>query len=180
MANYALMTAVGKDQPGIVAAISGVLFEADCNIEDSQMARLGPDFTCMLMLALPAGLTSTQLDERLRKVRDQFKLWLRLVDLLPEEATGEPHDYPVYVIHVYGADRKGIVHRITQHLAGQSINISNLHTEVIPHKDPLYVMLIEVEMPPFVDTAKLQRELKSIGNEIGVQVSLKQKDDARF
>jgi glycine cleavage system transcriptional repressor len=180
MANYALMTAVGKDQPGIVAAISGVLFEADCNIEDSQMARLGPDFACMLLLALPEGWTSNQLDDRLRKVREQFKLWIHLADLLPEEATGEPHDHPVYNIHVYGADRKGIVHRITKHLAEQSINISNLHTEVIPHKEPLYVMLIEVEVPPFVDTAKLQRNLKAIGNEIGVQVSVKQKDDARF
>lgn len=180
MANYALMTAVGKDQPGIVAAISGVLLDADCNIEDSQMARLGPDFSCMLLLALPEGLTSTQLNDRLRKVHDQFKLWIHLADLLPEEATGEPHDLPVYTIHVYGADRKGIVNRITRHLADQSINISNLHTEVIPHKEPLYVMLIEIEVPPFIDTAKLQRDLKTIGADIGVQVSMKQKDDARF
>ncbi len=180
MANYALMTAVGKDQPGIVAGISGVLFEADCNIEDSQMARLGPDFACMLLLALPEGLTSTQLDERLRGVREAVRLWIHLADLLPEEATGEPRDLPVYTIHVYGADRKGIVSRITRHLADQGINISNLHTEVIPHKEPLYVMLIEVEIPPFVDTARLQRDLKAIGQEIGVQVSVKQKDDARF
>lgn len=180
MANYALMTAVGKDQPGIVAAISGVLLDADCNIEDSQMARLGPDFACMLLLAMPEGLTGTQLDNRLRTIREQFKLWIHLADLLPEEATGEPHDHPVYTIHVYGADRKGIVNRITKHLADQSVNISNLHTEVIPHKDPLYVMLIEVEVPPFIDTAKLQRELKAIGSEIGVQVTMKQKDDARF
>ncbi len=180
MSNYALMTAVGRDQPGIVAAISGVLLEADCNIEDSQMARLGPDFSCMLLLAMPAGLTSVQLDERLRKVREQFRLWVHLADLAPEEATGEPQDMAVYTIHVYGADRKGIVHRITRHLAEQSINVCNLHTEVIPHQVPLYVMLIDVEVPPFVDTAKLQRDLKAIGREIGVQVSVKQKDDARF
>lgn len=180
MANYALMTAVGKDRPGIVAAISGVLLEADCNIEDSQMARLGPDFCCMLMLALPPGLTGSQLDERLRGVREQFKLWIHIADLLPEEATGEPRDLPVYTIQVYGADRKGIVHRITKHLAEQSVNISNLHTEIIPHAVPLYVMMIEVEVPNFVDMSRLQRELKAIGREIGVQVAVKLKDDARF
>jgi len=180
MPNYALMTAVGKDRPGIVAAISGVLLEADCNIEDSQMARLGPDFACMLMLAMPGGMTSTQLDQRLRAVREQFKLWIHLADLLPEEVASEPHDRPVYMIHVYGADRKGIVHRITKHLADQSINVSNLHTEVIPHQQPLYVMLIEVEVPPFLDTGRLQEDLRKIGNEIGVRVSVKQKDDARF
>jgi predicted amino acid-binding ACT domain protein len=41
-------------------------------------------------------------------------------------------------------------------------------------------MLIEVEVPPFVDTGKLQEDLRKIGNEIGVRVSVKQKDDARF
>lgn len=180
MANYALMTAVGRDRPGIVAAISGVLLDADCNIEDSQMSRLGTDFSCMLLLAMPAGLTSLQLEERLRAVREQFKLWIHLADLAPEEATGEPHDQPVYTIHVYGADRKGIVHRISKYLAEQGINVCNLHTEIIPHSVPLYVMLIEVEVPPFVDTARLSRDMKAIGKEIGVQVSVKQKDDARF
>ena len=45
MPNYALMTSVGKDRPGIVAGISGVLLEADCNIEDSQMT-LPVTFEC--------------------------------------------------------------------------------------------------------------------------------------
>jgi glycine cleavage system transcriptional repressor len=180
MANYALITCVGKDCPGIVAAISGVLLEADCNIEDSQMARLGPDFCCMLMLALPAGLTSTQLEQRLATIRQEFGLWVHLADLAPEHATGEPRDMAVYNVHVYGADRKGIVHRITKYLADQSINVSNLHTEVIAHQTPLYVMLIEVEIPPFVDMGKLQSDLKKIGSEIGVQVTVKQKTDARF
>lgn len=180
MANYALMTCVGKDRPGIVAAISGVLLEADCNIEDSRMARLGPDFACMLMLALPAGLTGTQLEARLDGVRKEYGLWLRLADLPPEQATGEPRDAAVYNIQVYGADRKGIVHRISRCLADHNINVSNLQTEVIPHPTPLYVMLIEVEMPPLLDVAKLQGDLRKIGSEIGVQVSVKPKLDARF
>ncbi len=60
MANYALLSAVGKDKPGIVAAVSAVLFQAGCNIEDSTMARLGGDFAIMLMLRLPEGFTSQQ------------------------------------------------------------------------------------------------------------------------
>jgi glycine cleavage system transcriptional repressor len=180
MPNYALMTSVGRDRPGIVAAISKVLLEADCNIEDSQMSRLGPDFACMLMLAMPEGMTGAQLEQRLGGVREEFGLWMRLADLAPEEAESTPRDLPVYVIHVYGADRKGIVNRITTYLAGHGVNVSNLHTEVIPHATPLYVMMIEVEIPPAADTGRMQDELRKIGNEIGVQVSMRQKNDARF
>ena len=76
--------------------------------------------------------------------------------------------------------RKGIVQRITRHLADHSVNITNLQTEVIHHDTPLYVMMIEVEAPSFVDTGKLQQELAGIGNDIGVEISMKPKSDARF
>jgi glycine cleavage system transcriptional repressor len=180
MPNYALLTAVGADRPGIVAAIAGVLFENDCNIEDSEMARLGPDFACMLMIRMPEGMVSQQLETRVAQTVHEMGLSVHLHDLRPEEASETPIQRPRHLIHVYGADRKGIVHRITRRLAEQSVNITNLHTEVIHHQTPLYVMMIEVELPPFVDSGRLQTELAALGTEIGVTVSMKPKDDARF
>jgi len=180
MANYALLTASGSDRPGIVAAMTGVLLEYECNIEDSQMARLGPEFVCMLVIRMPEGMISQQLGDRLGPVADQFGLRLHTQDLRPEEASETRSEQPKHLIHVYGADRKGIVHRISRTLADSSVNITNLHTEVIHHASPLYVMMLEVEIPPFVDTTRLQKELAAIGKEIDVVVSMKPKDDARF
>lgn len=180
MANYALLTASGGDRPGIVAAMTGVLLECECNIEDSQMARLGPEFVCMLIIRMPEGMISQQLGDRLASVAAQFNLRLYVQDLRPEEASETRSEQPKHLIHVYGADRKGIVHRISRSLAESSVNITNLHTEVIHHDSPLYVMMIEVEIPPFVDVAQLRNELAAIGHEINVEVSMKPKDDARF
>lgn len=180
MSNYALLTAVGADRPGIVASIAAVLVDSDCNIEDSEMARLGPDFACMLVIRMPEGMVSQQLETRVAQSVNDLGLRIHLHDLRPEEASETQPERPRHLIHVYGADRKGIVHRITRHLADQSVNITNLHTEVIKHQTPLYVMMIEVELPPFVDTGRLQADLLGIGKEIGVVVSMKPKDDARF
>lgn len=180
MANYALLTASGLDRPGIVAAISEVLVEGDCNIEDSQMSRLGPNFACMLMIRMPEGMVADQLHTRVAAVAAQWGLSIHTEDLRPEEASETRSDRPKHLIHVYGADRKGIVHSITRHLAEKSINITNLQTEVIHHEQPLYVMMIEVEIPSFVDAGRLQQDLTAIGREIEVVVSLKPKDDARF
>lgn len=180
MPNYALLTASGPDRPGIVAAITGILLECDCNIEDSQMARLASDFACMLMIRMPEGMTSRRLEERLAGLVDDFGLRMHMQDLRPEEA-GEPgSSQPKHLIHVYGADRKGIIHRISRRLAESGVNITNLHTEVIHHAVPLYVMMIEVEIPSDVDAARLQDDLAAIGREIEVTVSMKPKDDARF
>lgn len=180
MPNYALMTAVGTDRPGIVSAVSGILLDADCNIEDSTMARLGGTFAIMLVLKMPEGLISRQLHEKMKAVIDEFHLWVRLEDMRPEEAVEPSPENPKHLIHVYGADKKGIVHRITEHLAQQSVNITNLHTQAIHHEQPLYVMLIEVEIPPYVDVGTLHEELAAIGAELDVHVAFKPKDDARF
>jgi glycine cleavage system transcriptional repressor len=180
MPNYALLTAIGADRPGIVSSIAGVLLESDCNIEDSQMARLGPDFACMLIIRMPEGMLSEQLEQRLIAPSETLGLRIHLHDLRPEEASESHVEQPKHLIHVYGADRKGIVHRITKHLADNSVNITNLHTEVIHHESPLYVMMIEVEIPPFVDAGRLQSQLSTIGKQIEVVVSMKPKDDARF
>jgi len=180
MANYALLTASGGDRPGIVAAMTGVLLDCECNIEDSQMARLGPEFVCMLMIRMPEGMISRQLGDRLNPVAAQFNLRLYVQDLRPEEASEPRSQQPKHLIHVYGADRQGIVHRISRSLADSSVNITNLHTEVIHHESPLYVMMIEVEIPPFVDATRLRNELVAIGRDIDVVVSMKPKDDARF
>lgn len=175
MANYALLTASGQDRPGIVAAIVRVLFESDCNVEDSQMARLGPEFACMLAVRMPEGLLSDQLAERFRKVSAEWGLRVHVSDLRPEEAGQTRSDAILHVIRVHGADRKGIVYRLTEHLAARGVNIANLQTEVIRHQPPLYVMVIEAELPSFLDAAALRDELVAIGREIQVEVRMEPK-----
>lgn len=176
MPNHAMLTAIGKDRPGIVAGVSGVLFEKGCNIEDSTMARLGGDFAIMLMLRLPEGVTARQIEPDLSPLRDDLKLTVQLTDIRPEDAMESP-DVPKRVISVYGADKKGIVAQITRHLADHSVNITNLTTHVVHHAQPLYIMLIEVEIPPYVDPDTLAEELAEVGKQIDVQVSMRPKDE---
>ena len=46
-----IMTAFGKDRPGIVAEIAGIVYENQCNLEDSNMSRLADEFTLILLLS---------------------------------------------------------------------------------------------------------------------------------
>lgn len=179
MANYAMLSAIGKDKPGIVASVSSVLFQAGCNIEDSTMARLGGDFAIMLMLRLPEGFTSQQLAERLGQLQRQTQLTIHVADLRPEEAEPQPES-PKHLVLVYGSDKPGIVARLTALLSERNVNITNLRTHVIQRAEPLYVMTIEVELPAFIDQGELQKPLQAMAKEIGVQVELKAKPDARF
>ena len=54
MPHFAL-SAIGRDRPGIVAAVTGVLLGHGANLEDSQMTILRGHFTMTLVVALPNG-----------------------------------------------------------------------------------------------------------------------------
>ena len=59
------LSAVGVDKPGIVAAVSGVLMEQGCNLEDSTMTILEGHFAILLVIAAPDGTTRERLEEAL-------------------------------------------------------------------------------------------------------------------
>ncbi|MCP3872269.1 MAG: hypothetical protein GY699_03825 [Desulfobacteraceae bacterium] len=50
MENKFILTAFGKDRPGIVSEIAEIIFENKCNLEDSNMGRLADEFTLILLL----------------------------------------------------------------------------------------------------------------------------------
>ena len=50
MERWYMLTMFGKDQLGVVARLSAALCKNGCNLGDSSMARLGSNFTIMLMV----------------------------------------------------------------------------------------------------------------------------------
>ena len=73
MPHYAV-TAVGADRPGIVAAVSGVLMEQGCNLEDTSMTILRGHFAVMLVLAAPDDLDEAALRVDLERGRGEIPL----------------------------------------------------------------------------------------------------------
>ncbi len=137
------VTAIGRDRPGIVAAISGELLELEGNIEDSQMSILRGHFAVMLIVRLPDGVDASELEGRLEGVRQE--LGLEAVAVNPVDDLGGEAARPSHVITVYGADHPGIVHAVSTALGERGVNISGLETRLAGGDDsPLYVMIIEV------------------------------------
>jgi glycine cleavage system transcriptional repressor len=167
---HVAVTAVGADRPGIVAAVTRALYELGANIEDSRMAILGGHFAMMLIVALPKDVGRDHLEQILDQPARDLDLG---VSVRPVAERSAAHaDAVPYVVSVYGADQPGIVWRISEALAARSINISDLATHVLEGDPAVYVMVLEVELPPGTDAETAQSELKAIGAELGVDVSM--------
>jgi glycine cleavage system transcriptional repressor len=165
------ISAVGADRPGIVAAVTGVLVEHGCNLEDTSMTILRGHFAMMLIAAGPADLTAGRLEDALAgPVADlDLVLAVRAIDDdVPDSPPGSR-----WTVAVYGSDRPGIVHEVTRLLAAASANIVDLTTRVIGDPDrPVYAMVLDVTLPEAIDAADLGGRLTTLAADLGVECSM--------
>jgi glycine cleavage system transcriptional repressor len=137
-ARWHMLTVVGSDQPGIVAKLTEALYRGGCNLGEASMARLGGNFSVMLMVE---GADAAVLEQLVRPVTDALGLRLHL-----DPIHGELHRHvePNVQVTVYGADRPGIVAQTTAALASAGFNILDLNTDVGgTDGQPIYIMLID-------------------------------------
>jgi glycine cleavage system transcriptional repressor len=137
--NWFMLTLVGEDRPGIVAKVTAALFQAGCNLGEAAMARLGGNFSIMLMVQHPGSLDS------LRAIIDPVAAELALhahADLI--EGHLHRHLIPDVRVTVYGADRAGIVAQVSGALSAAGFNILDLQSDVGGSEaKPVYIMTME-------------------------------------
>jgi len=168
------VTAIGRDRPGIVAAVTGALLELGGNVEDSQMSILGGHFAVMLLVAVPAGVKREQVVERLGEVAQEHEL--EAISVAEVSESGTRPVPPSHVLSVYGADRPGIVHAVSSALAQIEVNITDLETKLTGSDEaPVYVMVLEVALGNAA-AEDVETTLRMAGGEKGVEVSLRELD----
>ena len=63
--NKAILSILGRDRPGIVAAVARVLFDQNCNIENVSQTMLQTEFAGIFIVSLPNGMTPDDLQREL-------------------------------------------------------------------------------------------------------------------
>lgn len=139
--NWFMLTLVGEDRPGIVATVTAALFEAGCNLGEAAMARLGGNFSVMLMVQYGGTL------EALRAVVAPVAAGLGLHAHLDRiEGHLHRHLIPDVRVTVYGADRAGIVAQVTGALTAAGCNILDLQSDVGGSAEkPVYILTLEAQ-----------------------------------
>jgi len=168
------LSAIGRDRPGIVAGVSGALLEHGANIEDSRMAILGGHFTIMLIVSTPADADVAALTSALDEARDRLGLGaLTLEEVADEHGLTRPE--ASHIVTVYGADHPGIVHAVAAAIAEIGVNVIDVATHLVEEEgeQPLYVMMMEVDLPQDVASDRLETELRAVAERERLDVSVR-------
>ncbi|MCU7798461.1 MAG: amino acid-binding protein [Candidatus Thiodiazotropha sp. (ex Myrtea spinifera)] len=137
--DWQMLTLVGEDQPGIVAQVTDALYQSGFNLGETSMIRLGGNFTIMMMVG--SAQAQGDLTRQLAPVAEKLGLQLHLD---PIRGALHQHRVPNFQVRVNGADRAGIVARVTGVLAVCGFNILELESDVVgTAQEPVYIMTIQ-------------------------------------
>lgn len=126
--HYLVISALGKDRPGIVNTLSKAALDSGCNITNSRMAVLGGEFALMLLIH-GSQTAVTEMERRLPGLERDLTL---TITAKPTALRVPEQRWLPYHVEVVAIDNPGIVHAITEFFSSRKINIEELETETYP------------------------------------------------
>lgn len=164
-----VLTLVGDDRSGIVAAVASAVDAAGGNWENSELAELGGAFAGIVQVSVPA--------ERADALRDALGGIDGLVTVaVPAPAsTTDAATHRRVTLEILGNDHPGIVRDISAALHAQGLSIERMATET---RDAamaggrLFEAAISAVAPATLDADGLRTELERLAAEIQVDITV--------
>lgn len=166
-----VLTLTGPDRVGIVEEVTRIMLDLGANVETSKMARLGGEFSILMLASIPVDAVD-RVDSAFGPLVAQG---YRATTSVTHAGTPSAPTAHVYRIEVQGADHEGIVYAISSLLSSLGINIESMETGVrsgAMSAVPLFFMVAIVAIPPHVVETDWIDAVARAGRQADVDVSI--------
>jgi glycine cleavage system transcriptional repressor len=168
-----IISVLGHDKPGILAATTQVLFEHNCNLENVSQTILQSEFAGVFIASMPKSLEIEELNSQLEKVLGNLNLYVFVRPIRLDVPIYDAPGSEPFVITTKGPDRKGLVAGITSIIADYSVNITNLSAVFKGGDDPNQnIMIYEVDIPWRIDQIAFEKDLRQKAKELELNISI--------
>jgi glycine cleavage system transcriptional repressor len=173
MAKKFIVSAYGKDRPGIVADVTEILYEYGCNLEDTRMGNLSGDFSLMILFSAPE---ENDIEAKLTKAYERLKDEKQISAYIRRSTAAEQKPVPpqaTYTLKVEGLDHTGIVYRISRYLAYHNVNIANLNSSIAYTPESgaqVYSMEVSIEVDTETDMDEVREGLSQLAEDLHVDI----------
>src|SRR5262249_11333693 len=160
MAKTALISILCEDRTGLIAAITGRLFDLGVNLGDTTFAVLGTGAEFTTVSEVPDILSLRQGEDELKDLAELRDAKLTVSDCSFKPVHG-PSGYITPRIEIVGPDSPGLIARLSEAIVGYGANIVRLNSERVPGSGGInYATRIAVSIP----SGKEQACLATVGN----------------
>lgn len=174
MQRQMIISVVSKDRPGIIAEITGAIFELDGDLADLSQSILCGYLTMTLIVTFDNDLTVESVRSKLEAVKseDGYEIIVKLMDIpLQHNVNGLPEK--TYILTVQGKNKSGMVYSISSFCYQRGINILDLSTTL---KDDQYTMVLQLDLSKVESIKQLREDLDLHAQQTDVNVMMQHYD----
>lgn len=172
-----IISVLGKDRPGIIAAVSRVLLDHDGNIENVSQTSLQSHFAGIFIAAMPDEIALDSLGAAFKERLEPMGLQAHIQPTAETTPFPLPGETEPFVITTRGPDRKGLVAEISAVLAHHGVNISNLEAVFKGGDDPnANIMIYEVDIPRSLEHEILFTDVRERAEALNLRVSIQHRE----
>ena len=147
MADSALISIICEDRTGLIAAITGRLYDLGADLGDTTFAVLGGGAEFTTVCELPKGLSLDAVDKELRALPELASAKIKVRPFAYQPVHG-PSARITHRIEIVGDDSPGLIARLSEVFVGFGANIVRLNSERVPGgSGAKYLSRIEVWIP---------------------------------
>lgn len=147
MANAALVSIICEDRTGLIAAVTGRLFDLGVNLGDTTFAVLGSGAELTMICDLPPSLALEMVEAELRLLTVLEDAKITVAPLAYKPVHG-PSARITHRIEIVGDDSPGLIARLSEAFVDYGANIVRLNSERVPGTGGVkYTTRIAVSIP---------------------------------
>lgn len=174
MEKQMIISVMSKDRPGIIADVTGAIFELDGDLADLNQSILCGYLTMILIATFENEVTPEDVIAKLSHVKTEtkFSVIVRAMDT-PIEIAKNSTPEKTYIVTAQGKNKSGLVYGISSFCYKRNINILDLSTTL---KDDKYTMILQLDLSNVESIIKVREDLDLYAEETGLHVMMQHYD----
>ncbi len=174
MGKQMVISVMSKDRPGIIADITGVIYQLQGDLADLNQSVLCDYFTMILMATFDDSVTPEDVVAGFSHIKSETKLEVVVKEMkIPMEIAKAKRAKETYVLTAQGPNKSGLVYRISLFCCQHGINILDLATAL---SGDLYTMILQLDLSRVESVDTIRTSLTLYAEEAGLTVVLQHED----
>lgn len=174
MSKHYLISVMSEDRPGIIADITGAVYELSGDLAELNQSILCGYLTMILIATFDDNVKAADLLARIDAIDSptRFDTIVREIDG-PRECSQIGRPEKTYIMTSQGRNKKGLVHGISSFCYRHNINILDLATT---KTQDTYTMLLQLDLSKVVSITDVRESLQNFAAQNGLQVMMQHHD----
>ena len=174
MSRHMIISVMSKDRTGIVADITGAIYELGGDLADLNQSTLGGYLTMILFASFDDQVDPEMLTRKIAALDSPTALDVVAREIVsPPDAKAAELPRKTYIMTTQGKNRKGLVYGISSFCFENDINILDLATTI---RGETYTMVLQLDLSRVPSIAAVRADLQAYAEEHDLQVVLQHHD----